>query len=235
MDKAAANSAPTPGQAIRPGDIRRWGPTWSRRVGMVLTYGVWNTKVTGKENVPRTGRVIIASNHTGIIDGPLLHGAIPRKSHFIIKEEAFSGFIGFLMRGSGQIPVDRKSGRGALVTALALLKEDRLVGVFPEGTRGRGDVSDAKAGVAWLAVRSGAPVIPVAILGTRQQGDKRSYIPRFRGKLHISFGEPFHPVEPELGTGRQAVSAAMEEVQRRMSAHVDAETKRTGLNLPVDG
>lgn len=226
-------ATPTPGQKVRPEDIRRWGPKWSRRVGMILAFGVWNTKVIGGHNIPREGRVVVAANHTGIIDGPLLHGALPRGSHFIIKEEAFSGVIGFLMRGAGQIPVDRTSGRAALVTALALLNEDRLVGVFPEGTRGRGDVSDAKAGVAWLAVRSGAPVIPVAILGTRRKGDRRSYIPGFRRRLYVHVGEPFYPAAPEL-RGRAAIDNAMAQVQQQMSAHVEHAIKSTGIDLPDD-
>lgn len=229
----APSVKPTPGQRIRPEHIRRWGPKWSRRVGQVLAFGIWNTKVTGAEHLPATGRVIVAANHTGIIDGPLLHGALPRGSHFIIKEEAFTGIIGFLMRGSGQIPVDRRSGRAALVTALALLNEDRLVGVFPEGTRGRGDVTSAKAGVAWLAVRSGAPVVPVAILGTRRRGDKRSYIPGLRKRLHVVIGEPFYPADPNL-RGRAAIDAAMADVQQTMNAHVDRASAATGVDLPTD-
>lgn len=226
-------SEATPGQRVRPQDIRRWGPKWSRQVGRFLAFGIWNTRVLGRENLPREGRVVVAANHTGIIDGPLLHGALPRGSHFIIKEEAFSGVIGVLMRGAGQIPVDRNSGRAALVTALALLNEDRLVGVFPEGTRGRGDVSDAKAGVAWLAVRAGAPVVPVAILGTRRKGDKRSYIPGLRRRLYVSIGEPFYPGDPEL-KGRAAINAAMTAVQERLGAHVEEAIRTTGVDLPDD-
>lgn len=223
----------TPGQRIRPEHIRRWGPKWSRRVGMFLAFGIWNTKVIGRKNLPREGRVIVAANHTGIIDGPLLHGALPRGSHFIIKEEAFSGVIGVLMRGAGQIPVDRGSGRSALVTALALLNEDRLVGVFPEGTRGRGDVADAKAGVAWLAVRSGAPVVPVAILGTRRRGDKRSYIPGLRKRLYVYIGEPFYPAQEGL-KGRAAIDSAMTAVQERLGAHVAEAVSDSGVDLPLD-
>lgn len=223
---------PSPGQAIKPEHIKRWGPTWSRRVGQVLAHGIWNTEIIGAENVPRTGRVLLAANHTGIIDGPLLHGCIPRASHFIIKEEAFEGWTGPLMRGAGQIPVDRGSGRAALQTALALLNEDRLVGVFPEGTRGRGDVSSAKAGIAWLAVRAKAPVLPVAILGTRKKGQKRSHIPGFRARLHVVFGEPFEAAPAEAMTGRAAIQAAAERVQAEMSRHVEAAIGRTGVDLP---
>ncbi len=221
----------SPGQAIKPEHIRRWGPIWSRRVGWFLAKVVWNTKVIGAKNVPADGRVLVASNHTGIIDGPLLHGVIPRSSFIIIKEEIFKGFIGFLMRMSGQIPVDRKNGRAALLTALALLNEDRLVGVFPEGTRGAGDVKATKAGIAWLAVRSGAPIVPVAILGTRPPGKKSSYIPGFRGKLHVVYGEPFMAADPASGSGRAAVSEAMGVIQVKMGEHVQAASEQTGVAL----
>jgi len=232
MTEESSKPKPSPGQAIKPEQIKRWGPVWSRRVGQLLAHGIWNTEIIGAENIPATGRVLIAANHTGIIDGPLLHGCIPRGSHFIIKEEAFTGVIGVLMRNSGQIPVDRGSGRGALTTALAMLNEDRVVGVFPEGTRGRGDVSSAKAGIAWLAVRSGAPVVPAAILGTRMQGQKRGHIPGFRAKLSVVFGEPFIPAPPDAATGRAAVAAAGERVQDEMSKHVEAAIALTGLDLP---
>ncbi|MFV0254112.1 MAG: lysophospholipid acyltransferase family protein [Beutenbergiaceae bacterium] len=229
---SSGTSRRTPGQEVKPEHIRRWGPTWSRRVGWFLARVIWNTKIIGAQNVPATGRLLFAANHTGIIDGPLLHGCIPRNSHFIIKEEAFTGVIGILMRGAGQIPVDRGTGRAALTTALALLNEDRAVGVFPEGTRGRGDVSSAKAGIAWLAARSGAQVLPVAILGTRRPGDKRGYIPRFRARLHLVFGEPFQPVPGDAETGRAAVSAASERVQQAMIDHVNAAIALTGVELP---
>ena len=225
---------PTPGQQIRPEHIRRWGPKWSRRVGQILAFGVWKTKVIGAENLPAEGRVIVAANHTGIIDGPLLHGVIPRESHMIIKEEMFSGFIGFLMRTAGQIPVDRRNGRAALQTALALLNEERLVGVFPEGSRGRGDVKETKAGIAWLAVRSGAPVVPAAILGTRPTGKKPGHVPGPRARLTVVFGEPFAAVDPGAGIGRAAVSAAMGRIQARLSEHVTGSAAEHGVPLPED-
>lgn len=223
----------TPGQAIKPDMIRRWGPIWSRRVGWFLAHIVWNTKISGAKNLPKDGRVIVAGNHSGVIDGPLLHGCLRRGSHFIIKEEAFYGFIGFLMRWAGQIPVDRKNGRAALNTALALLKEDRAVGIFPEGQRGRGDVKETKAGIAWLAVRAQAPVVPVAILGTRKAGKSASWVPGFRTKLHVVIGEPVVVHDPEL-KGRDAVSHAVNEVQRELEKHVKHAVELTGVDLPSD-
>ncbi len=231
---SAPEQKASPGQSITPEAIKRWGPTWSRRVGWLLAHGLWNTRVVGAEAIPRTGRLLVAANHTGIIDGPLLHGVIPRESHMIIKEEMFSGFIGFLMRSAGQIPVDRRNGRAALQTALALLNEDRLVGVFPEGSRGRGDVKETKAGIAWLAVRSGAPVVPAAILGTRPTGKKPGHVPGPRARLTVVFGQPFAAVDPGAGIGRAAVSAAMGRIQARLSEHVTGAAAEYGVPLPED-
>lgn len=222
------------GQRLRPEDVVRWGPAWGRRVGQVLDHVVWRTSVVGAQNVPRTGPVILAANHTGVIDGPVLHGASPRGSHIIVKQEMFRGFLGWVLRYSGQIPVDRRSGRAALAAALALLDEGRVVGIFPEGTRGSGRVASAQAGIAWLAVRSGAPVVPVAILGTRPSGAPVGYVPRFRSRLVVAFGTPFQPVAQDAGTGRDALSAAMETIQGAMATHVEAATELTGVALPSD-
>lgn len=224
----------TPGNSIKLEHIRRWGPIWSRRVGWFLAHVVWNTKIIGAQNLPKTGRVIVAGNHSGAIDGPLLHGCLRRGSHFIIKEEAFYGFVGFLMRWAGQIPVDRKNGRSALTVALGLLNEERAVGIFPEGQRGRGDVQETKAGIAWLAVRSNAPVVPVAILGTRREGKSRSWVPGFRAKLHVVIGEPV-VVHDETLRGREAIALAMANVQRELSDHVQHAVAVTGVELPQEG
>ncbi|HLS49200.1 MAG TPA: 1-acyl-sn-glycerol-3-phosphate acyltransferase, partial [Actinomycetaceae bacterium] len=89
VTRRAAASSGGRGANVTAQDILRWGPVWSRRVGWALDHLLWNTRVLGAERIPHHGPVIVASNHTGIIDGPLLHGAIPRSSHFIIKEEFF--------------------------------------------------------------------------------------------------------------------------------------------------
>ena len=83
-------------------------------MGRLLDHVWWDTEVHGAQNVPADGPVIVASNHTGIVDGPVLHGALPRGSHFLVKQEFFDSRLGFLMTGAGQIPVDRSAGRAAL-------------------------------------------------------------------------------------------------------------------------
>lgn len=226
-----ARRAGGPGSRITPSDIVRWGPVWSRRVGWFLAHAWWNTTVVGAEHVPAAGRVLIAPNHTGIIDGPLVHGALPRGSHFLVKEEFFTSRLGFLMRWSGQIPVDRTNGRPALDAARVLLEEDRCVGVFPEGTRGRGDVASARAGIAWLAVHTGTPVVPCAVLATRPPGTPRGYVPRPRSRLYVQFGPPVPVV---AGSGRRAIAETMEAVRSAMVALLADATARTGLELPEE-
>lgn len=241
MTPTADDDAPTPavsaprasgrGATVRAEDIHRWGPGWSRRVGWFLDHVWWNTRVVGVEHVPRTGRVLIAPNHTGVVDGPVAHGAVPRGSYFLVKEEFFTSRLGFLMTWAGQIPVDRRNGRPALEVARTLLEEDRCVGVFPEGTRGRGDVTAARAGVAWLAVRTGTPVVPCAILGTRPPGAARGHVPGPRSRLWVQFGEPI-PVE--RGGGRTRIAEVMADVQAAMVGLVADAQERSGMRLPSE-
>lgn len=233
--RATRGEERTAGESLRPEDISRRGAIWGRWIGLFLAHVVWRTRVVGQSHVPRTGAVILAANHTGVIDGPVLAGASPRGSHIIVKQEMFRGVIGAILRFTGQIPVDRSSGRSALAAALALLDEGRVVGIFPEGARGTGDVATAQAGIAWLAVRSGAPVVPVAILGTRPAGRHVGHVPRFRSRLHVVFGEPFQAVAEGAGTGRAALAASMQTIQSALVAHVQAATEHTGVGLPEDG
>ena len=229
-DRRATSPEPNgPGASVTQEQIRRWGPTWSRRVGWMLAHAWWNTEVVGAEHIPAAGRVLVAPNHSGAIDGPLVHGAIPRGSHFLVKQEFFTSRLGFLMDLSGQIPVDRSNGGPALNVARTLLEEERCVGVFPEGTRGRGDVARARAGIAWLAVHTGAPVVPCAVLGTRPPGRSRGFIPPPRSRLYVEFGEP---LEFSAGGGRREIAGAMSRIQEAMVGLLDRAQQRTGLALP---
>lgn len=211
------------------------GPRWSRWVGRFLARVVWDTRVVGAERVPPTGPVILAANHIGVVDGPLVHGVVRRGTHLLVKQEMFHGVVGLVLRAAGQIPVDRLNGRPALATALAVLRRGGAVGIFPEGNRGRGDAAEARAGVAWLAVTSGAPVVPVAVLGTRRTGESVHHVPRPRRRFVIEFGDPVDPTPPEGLRGRAAVTYAREVLQTALAEHVDAVSRRTGVALPDDG
>lgn len=211
-----------------------WGPRWSRWIGRFLARVVWNTTVTGASNVPTTGPVLMAANHTGILDGPLLHGVAPRPSHVLVKEEMFWGPIGWILHAAGQIPVDREGGRTALTEALGVLKRGGLVGVFPEGNRGRGDATSARAGIAWLALNGHAPVVPVAVLGTRRTGESVNKVPGLRRRLAIEFGEPLVIERAPGMSGKVAIEAANEAIRIALAEVVAAAVARSGIPLPTD-
>jgi 1-acyl-sn-glycerol-3-phosphate acyltransferase len=209
-------------------------PTWARGIGRFLAHGLWDARVAGAERVPAEGPVLFAANHTSVVDGPLLAGITPRRVHILVKEEMFTGPIGAILRGAQQIPVDRSGGRAALSTALGVLQRGGTVGVFPEGNRGRGDASSARAGIAWLAVTGHAPVVPVAILGTRRTGESVGHVPGPRRRLHVELGEPLH-LDPVAGQSRrEAIVAATEQIRVALSALVTDASARTGLSLPQD-
>lgn len=213
----------------------RLGPGWARWVGRFVARVIWNTRIVGADRVPRTGPVVIAANHLGLADGPLMIGTCPRGTHILVKVELFRSPIGFVFRASGQIPVDRRNGRPALATALAVLQRGGVVGIFPEGNRGRGDASSSRAGTAWLAVRSGAPVVPVAMLGTRRTGESVHRIPGFRRRLLVEFGEPLTLNGLDGVPHRDAVGRAQEMLRAALAEHVVAVAARSGLDLPTDG
>jgi 1-acyl-sn-glycerol-3-phosphate acyltransferase len=209
------------------------GPAAGRAIGRVLVHAMYRIDVVGAEHVPPDEPVLLVSNHLGFLDGPVVFGVAPRAAHFMVKRELFTGPLGMLLRGVGQIPVDRSTGdRAALGAAVGVLGRGGAVGLFPEGTRGRGDVTAVQQGAAWLALRSGAPVVPVACLGTRSSGRGAGSLPRLRSRMAVVFGEPFS-VEPPAGLpGRERLRGATEQLRCRLADHVAEASLRTGMALP---
>lgn len=208
----------------------------ARPVGHLLTRVVWPTQVVGAHHVPATGPVILAANHTGVVDGPVVFGASPRPLVMMIKQSMFTGPVGAFLRWSGQIPVDSAGdgGRSALAAAAAVLRRGGGVGIFPEGTRGRGDVADARGGVAWLALLTGAPVVPVAVLGTRRTGESTGHVPGLGRRLAVEMGEPVTFTRAPGVSGRQAQEDATAGVAAALAAVVTRAVARTGIALPED-
>ena len=143
-----------------------------------LLRAFWPTKVTGLENVPTEGGAILASNHLAVADSFFMPLHVPRRVTFPAKQEYFTepGFKGRLKKwfftGAGQFPIDRSGGaaaQAAIDTAVRLLREGRLLGIYPEGTRSPdGRLYKGKTGVARIALEARVPVIPVAMIGTDQ-------------------------------------------------------------------
>ncbi len=144
----------------------------------------------GDDQVPTAGPVIFASNHVGWLDGPLLAILSPRPVHALTKQEMFRGLMGKLLTGAGQIPLYRfGADPSAIKTCLRVLQDGGAIGIFPEGTRGAGEYDVFHHGVSYLALVSGAPVVPVNQIGTRPPGGGSSSLPPRRGRIDIVFGE----------------------------------------------
>ncbi len=167
-------------------------------VGPVLRM-MFRPWTRGVDNVPETGGAILASNHLAVIDSFVLPLVLSRKVQFLGKSDYFTGTgikgrltAGF-MRGVGTIPVDRAGGKAseaALMTGLRVVQEGELFGIYPEGTRSPdGRLYRGKTGVARLALESGAPVIPVAMIGTNTAQPIGKVIPKPM-RIGIVIGEP---------------------------------------------
>ncbi len=155
--------------------------------------------VTGRENVPATGPVILASNHLSFIDSMVIPLSAPRRVHYLAKAEYFTGtgVGGWLTRtlftALGAMPVERQTHRAAqeaLDTALAVLRRGEGFGIYPEGTRSHdGRLYRGRTGVARLAIETGVPVVPVAVLGTDIVAPPGKKFGRY-ARPRVRFGRP---------------------------------------------
>lgn len=170
---------------------------WSKRV-RVSTWPLrhlWlDVDLENEENVPSEGGVILAANHLSFIDSLLLMYSLPRRVTFLGKAEYLDSWTTrTLFPAAGMIPVDR-SGRGiahSLAMAEARLDAGEVVGIFPEGSRSRnGLLHRGHPGVAHLALSSGAPIVPIGIVGTDQIQPPGKVLPEFRGSVTLKFGSP---------------------------------------------
>jgi 1-acyl-sn-glycerol-3-phosphate acyltransferase len=167
------------------------------RVLMPILRKAYHLAVRGAHLVPRSGPAVLASNHDSLLDIPALVVASPRPVWFMAKVELFRGPVasrffhelgGFPVRRGGY---DLRAIRGAR----AVLDRGRLLGMYPEGTRGR-HLQGFLPGAAWLALGTGAPLVPVAVTGTAEALPRGSAVPR-RSEVTVSFGEPLRPGKEE--------------------------------------
>jgi 1-acyl-sn-glycerol-3-phosphate acyltransferase len=186
-----------------------------RRIGIAVNLVVFRVRLRRPERVPATGPVLVVANHQHLMDGAVLFGCLPRRVSFLVKAEAVKGPLGWLLTNVGQYALVRdKPDREPMLQALAQLKAGGAIGVFPEGTRGAGNVDTVFAGAGWLAARAGAPVVPIAIRGTvRPVGSRR----RFRPVVNVLVG---HPFAVPAGGGRTPVGQATEAIRVNLAALV---------------
>jgi 1-acyl-sn-glycerol-3-phosphate acyltransferase len=164
-----------------------------------LLRGIWRPWTEGLENIPDDKPAILASNHLSFCDSFFMPVMVPRKVTFLAKAEYFTtpGIKGFFSRlffsGVGQVPIDRSdpdSSRAALNTGVRVLREGKLLGIYPEGTRSPdGRLYRGKTGVARMALESGAVVIPCAMINTEIIQPAGRLVPKLRPRPGVRFGK----------------------------------------------
>ncbi|MEI6251220.1 MAG: lysophospholipid acyltransferase family protein [Mycobacteriaceae bacterium] len=167
-------------------------------MGPLLAF-LGRPKVEGLEYVPRSGPAILASNHLAVADSFYLPLVVRRRITFLAKAEYFNGkglkgrLMAWFYTAAGQVPIDRAdadAAQAALETAQRLLEQGKLLGMYPEGTRSPdGRLYKGKSGLARLALETGVPVIPVAMVGTDVVNPPGSRMWRF-GRVEVRFGKP---------------------------------------------
>jgi 1-acyl-sn-glycerol-3-phosphate acyltransferase len=180
------------------------GPVYGvvRGVLRPLVRLAYRPRITGAERVPKSGPVILASNHLSFVDSVVIPVVAPRKVVFLAKEEYFTGTgpkgraTALFFRFIRAVPVQRDGSRdalAALAVAQGVLESGEAFGIYPEGTRSRdGRLHRGRTGVAWLALATRAPVLPVALEGTDrvQPIGRRGLRP---AKLRVRFGPVIDP------------------------------------------
>jgi len=203
-------------------------------VRWVLNHVVMRIRLEGVEQVPADEPLIFAGNHSSWLDGPLVVIESPRTVRCLTKIEMYKGIVGRLLRLVGQIPIDRgKADRVALHTALDELARGNTIGVFPEGTRGSGEMAAVQHGIAYLAVHGRCRVVPVACLGTGDALPKGARWPRRSAQVRVVFGEPFAVEVPANPRSRRALAAVAEDIRVRLADHLAAARAGGQAAVPV--
>ena len=183
----------------------------------VFTF-VYRVQITGREHVPETGPCILAANHVSVMDGFFLGIAVTRQVRFMAKAELHRvPIVKQILEGAGAFPVERGADAGrAIAAGVKLLEEGAVIGVFPEGTSLPDRKRGYKRGAARLALATGAPLIPVALIGTHLTLEPRTHRVRLP-RVQIVIGEPLlverqEPTEEAATQLTARLQAAIEEL-----------------------
>ena len=203
--------------------------TLSRKALGPLARLIYRPVIEGQENIPRTGPLLLASNHLSFVDSLVIPLVAPRRVVFLAKSEYFTGrglrgtVKRWLFTAVGSVPIQRGTAgaaQEALDSALEILQNGLAFGIYPEGTRSRdGRLYRGRTGVAWLALTAGCPVVPVALSGTQDIQPVGSRVPRIR-KISVRFGKPLdfsHLRDAKPGPARREATDTIMEAIRELS------------------
>jgi 1-acyl-sn-glycerol-3-phosphate acyltransferase len=196
----------------------------------------------GFENLPESGPALVICNHASNADGMLLMAyvvpAMKRKMGWLGKEEALRWPVfGWAMRQNGVFGVRRGAGDlEAFKLAKRVLDEGRVLAIFPEGTRSpTGSLQEAKEGATVLAARSGAPIVPVAIVGSGRFWPKGKLLPRPRRRMKVRVGKPFTLAMPKGADRHESLRAATVEMMRHLAELLPEEQRGVYAGAVADG
>jgi 1-acyl-sn-glycerol-3-phosphate acyltransferase len=167
-------------------------------------------RVEGRNNVPKKGQLIAVANHNSYVDPVIIDLGVVRRVHFMGKTEIVSkGLFGLFLRVIGTFPVRRgEADRAALKRSFEILDEQKVLGLFPEGTRIRREgLGSFEPGIAFIALKSGAQIIPVGMKGTDRIWPAGRRSPAFP-KVTVKIGKPFNIPEDLLGVSDPAEKKA---------------------------
>ena len=167
-----------------------------RAIAWIILKIFWRMEIIGIENLPESGGLIIASNHVSYLDPAVLAASVNRKIYFIAKKEIFKNtFISFILKNVNAFPVDRKNiDIIAFKKAINILREEKVLGIFPEGTRSsNGELQELKLGAIKIALKTGIPILPVGISGTHEIYPRGIKFPiLFKHKIIVKYGALLH-------------------------------------------
>jgi 1-acyl-sn-glycerol-3-phosphate acyltransferase len=213
-------------------EIRGWYRVFRGIVGFLLRL-LAHIEIVGMAHLPDQGPYLLVTNHLHWLDPPLLLAILPHRGYVFAAEKwERHWFLGPLMRSMDAIFVQRgEVDRKALRQALAILKGGGMLGLAPEGTRSRtGGLQQGRSGAAYLAYRTGVPVVPVVTWG--QKGVFPTLRQLRRARVHVVFGEPFQPPPVQGKASAAEAHAFSEEIMYRLAAMLPAEYR--GVYADVD-
>ena len=147
---------------------------------------------SGVHNIPKSGPIIFASNHSSFYDPPVIGIKSPRPIHYLARDTLFKGFFGECLHAIGTIPIARGTADVTSIKAIfKALKKGEATAIFPEGTRSLdGSLQDPQAGTGMIAIKSKATVVPTRIFGAFEAFGRNEKFPTLNKPIHIVYGEP---------------------------------------------